>query len=131
MEQLLHSGSGGGDAGGGTVAYDAGGSCRILPGIECRSSGIRGGDALTMGAGSGDTLARMGSEETIWAAAGVLRAWVKKYGVPVALYIQFEAEFSEDVIAQDSVHLSSKCAGGSLRVNYSQKRAFEYMFADS
>jgi transposase len=35
---------------------------------------------------SGDTLARMGSEETIWAAVGVLRAWVKKYGIPVALY---------------------------------------------
>jgi transposase len=34
---------------------------------------------------SGDTLAGLGSEETIWAAAGVLRAWVKKYGVPVAL----------------------------------------------
>jgi hypothetical protein len=33
---------------------------------------------------SGDTLARMGSEETIW-AAGVLRAWVKKYGITVAL----------------------------------------------
>jgi transposase len=27
---------------------------------------------------SGDTLARMGSEDTVWAAAGVLRAWVKK-----------------------------------------------------
>ena len=26
---------------------------------------------------SGDTLARLGREETIWAAAGVLRAWVK------------------------------------------------------
>ncbi len=35
---------------------------------------------------SGDTLAGMGREETIWAAAGVLRAWVKKYGIPVALY---------------------------------------------
>src|SRR5260370_38875185 len=52
MEQLLHSGSGGGNAGGGTVAYDAGGSCRILPGIECSSSGFRGRDTLTMGAGS-------------------------------------------------------------------------------
>jgi hypothetical protein len=31
---------------------------------------------------SGDTLARMGSEETIWAAVGVLRAWIKKYGIP-------------------------------------------------
>ena len=39
---------------------------------------------------SGDTLARMGSEETIWAAAGVLRAWVEKYGVPVALVYGLE-----------------------------------------
>jgi len=43
-----------------------------------------GGDA------SGDTLARLGSEETIWAAAGVLRAWIKKYGIPVALYTDLE-----------------------------------------
>ena len=39
---------------------------------------------------SGETLARMGSEETIWAAAGVLRAWVKKYGIPVALYTDWK-----------------------------------------
>jgi hypothetical protein len=39
---------------------------------------------------SGDTLARLGSEETIWAAAGVLRAWIKKYGVPVALYTDWK-----------------------------------------
>src|SRR6266436_6061216 len=39
---------------------------------------------------SGDTLARMGSEETIWAAAGVLRAWVQKYGIPVALYTDWK-----------------------------------------
>jgi hypothetical protein len=39
---------------------------------------------------SGDTLARLGSEETIWAAAGVLRAWVKKYGMPVALYTDWK-----------------------------------------
>jgi len=39
---------------------------------------------------SGDTLARMGNEETIWAAAGVLRAWVKKYGIPVALYTDWK-----------------------------------------
>jgi hypothetical protein len=39
---------------------------------------------------SGDTLARMGSEETIWAAAGVVRAWVKKYGIPVALYTDWK-----------------------------------------
>jgi hypothetical protein len=32
-----------------------------------------------------ETLAGMGKEETIWAAAGVLRAWIRKYGVLRAL----------------------------------------------
>ena len=33
------------------------------------------------------TLARLGEEETIWAAAGALRRWVECYGVPLALYV--------------------------------------------
>src|SRR5215472_8249684 len=33
------------------------------------------------------TLARLGKEETIWAAAGALRAWIERYGVPLALYV--------------------------------------------
>jgi hypothetical protein len=37
-----------------------------------------------------DTLARMGKEETIWAAAGVLRAWIEKHGVPQALYTDWK-----------------------------------------
>ena len=36
------------------------------------------------------TLARLGKEETIWAAAGVLRAWVERYGVPQALYVDWK-----------------------------------------
>ena len=36
------------------------------------------------------TLARIGAEETIWAAAGVLRAWIDKYGVPQALYTDWK-----------------------------------------
>jgi len=36
------------------------------------------------------TLARMGEEETIWAAAGALRAWVERYGVPLALYVDWK-----------------------------------------
>jgi transposase len=36
------------------------------------------------------TLARIGAEETIWAAAGVLRAWIGKYGVPQALYTDWK-----------------------------------------
>jgi hypothetical protein len=35
---------------------------------------------------TGSTLGRLGEQETIWAAAGALRRWIEKYGVPVALY---------------------------------------------
>src|ERR1700731_2186636 len=37
-----------------------------------------------------DTQARMGKEETIWAAAGVLRVWIEKYGVPRGLYTDWK-----------------------------------------
>src|SRR5436189_3596466 len=37
-----------------------------------------------------ETQARMGKEETIGAAAGVLRAWIGKYGVPRALYTDWK-----------------------------------------
>ncbi len=37
-----------------------------------------------------ETQARMGKEETIWAAAGVLRAWIGNYGVPRALYTDWK-----------------------------------------
>jgi transposase len=36
------------------------------------------------------TEARMGKEETIWAAVGVLRSWIGKYGVPRALYTDWK-----------------------------------------
>ncbi len=35
---------------------------------------------------TGTMLARLGAEETTWAAAGVLEAWIAAYGVPRALY---------------------------------------------
>jgi len=37
-----------------------------------------------------ETLAGMGKEETIWAAAGVVRAWIRKYGVPRARYTDWK-----------------------------------------
>jgi len=37
------------------------------------------------------TLARLGEEETIWAAAGALRAWIERYGVPLALYVDWKS----------------------------------------
>jgi transposase len=36
------------------------------------------------------TEAGMGKEETIWAAVGVLRSWIQKYGVPRALYVDWK-----------------------------------------
>ena len=39
---------------------------------------------------TGRTVARLGKEETIWAAVGVLRAWMEQYGVPRALYTDWK-----------------------------------------
>ena len=52
---------------------------------------------------SGETLARMGSEETIWAAAGVLRAWVKKYGIPVALYTDWKNVYVREASTKEQL----------------------------
>jgi len=39
---------------------------------------------------TGTTLCRMGEQETIWAAVGVLRGWIGQYGVPRALYTDWK-----------------------------------------
>lgn len=39
---------------------------------------------------TGRTLLRFGPEETIWAAAAVLRAWITAYGIPRALYTDWK-----------------------------------------
>jgi transposase len=39
---------------------------------------------------TGRTLLRFGSEETIWAAAGVLQLWIAAHGVPRALYTDWK-----------------------------------------
>src|SRR6266480_1795837 len=36
------------------------------------------------------TLARLGEQETIWAVADALRAWIERYGVPLALYVDWK-----------------------------------------
>jgi transposase len=36
------------------------------------------------------TLAELGEEETIWAVADTLRAWIECYGVPLALYVDWK-----------------------------------------
>lgn len=42
------------------------------------------------------TLLRFGDEETIWAAARVLRAWIKAYGVPRALYTDWKNVYKRE-----------------------------------
>jgi transposase len=39
---------------------------------------------------TGRTLGRLGAEETIWAAVGVLRRWIERYGIPYALYTDWK-----------------------------------------
>jgi transposase len=39
---------------------------------------------------TGKTLGRLGAQETIWAAVGVLRAWIERYGIPQALYTDWK-----------------------------------------
>ena len=39
---------------------------------------------------TGTTSCRMGEQETIWTAVGVLRGWIGKYGVPRALYTDWK-----------------------------------------
>src|SRR6266851_2564384 len=47
------------------------------------------------------TLARLGEEETIWAAAGALRAWIERYGVPLALYVDWKNLYKRGGTAQE------------------------------
>jgi transposase len=39
---------------------------------------------------TGRTFGRLGEQETIWAAAGVLRAWIEQWGIPRALYTDWK-----------------------------------------
>jgi len=39
---------------------------------------------------TGTTLCRLGEEETIWAAVGVLKAWIERYGLPRELYTDWK-----------------------------------------
>src|SRR3990172_4335438 len=50
---------------------------------------------------TGTTLARLGKEETIWAAAGALRAWIERYGVPQALYVDWKNLYQRPATGQE------------------------------
>lgn len=53
---------------------------------------------------TGTTLCRMGEQETIWAAVGVLRAWMEKYGVPRALYTDWKNVYVREPTANELLH---------------------------
>ena len=53
---------------------------------------------------TGTTLCRMGEQETIWAAVGVLTAWMEKYGVPRALYTDWKNVYMREPTAKELLH---------------------------
>jgi transposase len=49
------------------------------------------------------TLGRLGDEETIWAAAEVLRRWIEQYGVPHALYTDWKNVYVRTPNAEEQI----------------------------
>ena len=52
---------------------------------------------------TGTTELRMGKEETIWAAVGVLRAWIEQYGVPRALYTDWKNVYKRKATSSEQL----------------------------
>src|ERR1700758_429565 len=50
-----------------------------------------------------ETQACLGKEETIWAAVGVLRAWIGKYGVPRVLYTDWKNVYKRKATAGEQM----------------------------
>jgi hypothetical protein len=48
--------------------------------------------------------ARLGDEETIWAAARVLRQWIGKHGVPLALYTDWKNVYLREPTEKELLH---------------------------
>jgi transposase len=52
---------------------------------------------------TGKTWGRLGAQETIWAAVGVLRAWIERYGIPHALYTDWKSVYVRPPNANERV----------------------------
>lgn len=52
---------------------------------------------------TGRTLARLGDQETIWAAVDVLRRWIEAYGIPLALYTDWKNVYVREPTANERV----------------------------
>jgi transposase len=47
------------------------------------------------------TWARLGEQETIWAVADALRGWIERYGVPLALYVDWKNLYKRPANARE------------------------------
>lgn len=47
------------------------------------------------------TLCRLGEQETIWAAAGVLRIWIEEHGVPLGLYTDWKKVYVREPTSKE------------------------------
>ena len=52
---------------------------------------------------TGTTLIRFGAEETTWATAAVLQAWIAAYGVPRALYTDWKTVYKREPTLHETV----------------------------
>ena len=50
---------------------------------------------------SNTTWAQLGEQETIWAVADALRAWIERYGVPLALYVDWKNLYKRPATAKE------------------------------
>ena len=51
---------------------------------------------------------RLGEEETIWAAANTLRAWIEKHGVPQALYVDWKNVYKRAPTQREQLRAKSR-----------------------
>src|SRR6266480_1694494 len=78
------------DAGGGTLGVGgwAEGGCRNAATLDVGGRAVE--SRAEAPAASSTTWAQLGEQETIWAVADGLRAWIARYGVPLALYVDWK-----------------------------------------
>jgi transposase len=72
---------------------------------------------------TGRTRARLGDQETIWAAVDVLRRWIEAYGVPLALYTDWKNVYVREPTAEEQVtgavpltQFGRMCAALTIRI---------------
>ena len=93
------------------AASRSGGSARRISASWCSSMAVstcgtrrarpRGCLMNLVDDATGRTLARLGAEETIWAAVDVLRRWIEAYGVPLALYTDWKNVYVREPNAEE------------------------------